>query len=234
MTTPGVTPVQTDAAIQFCQSLVLPTQRAPLLGSPEGWSDDPIVHAALQNVHGQANESAEKIARITQDLTVTTPVRHDNAAKVAKRLAEAAEATQRVLKTRSDEYFVGSREIMETRFQPNTAREGVYMRCIDWIANQAKNPDNGYTKIREAVTDDPDFALAMYNYNWRLMGLPQDHADTFKEKVVEKFAPEALDYIERSHKLGQLERKYPAFIASVHSSFYSPIEVAKMRTRFNG
>lgn len=107
-----------------------------------------------------------------------------------------------------------------------------------WVARHCNSvPRNAnrhllrYTKIREAITDDPDFALTMYNTNWRLLGLPEDHAHGFKEKVVETYAPEALEYIDTSLKLGKLAKRYPAFIASVHSSFYSPIELAKVRTR---
>jgi len=150
-------------------------------------------------------------------------------------LANAAEVTQRALESRSKEYFTASESALDNRFKADPAREGVYLRCVDWFAREAKNGEgNGYRNIREAVTDDPDFAVAMYNYSWRLMGLPQDHAFTFKEKAVEKFAPEALDYIERSHKLDRLAKKYPAFNASVHSSFYSIIELNKMQTRYDG
>lgn len=233
MTTPGITPVGTTEAVAFCQNLLLPTQRNAALGNPDNWSDDVAAHTALVNVHGRANSAAEKLAKISRDLTVTSPVMHHNAYKVATDLTNVAEATQRALEGRAKEYFASSEDIMENRFKPNAAREGVYLRCVDWFAREAKNGEgNGYRNIREAITDDPDFALAMYNYSWRLMGLPQDHAFTFKEKVVEKFAPEALDYIERSHKLSQLAKKYPAFSATVHSSFYSIIELNKMQTRY--
>lgn len=120
---------------------------------------------------------------------------------------------------------------MGSRFVPNPTRDPIYMRCLDWIAREAKNGDGGYAHIREAITDEPDFAITMYNNSWRLMGLPEDVAVDFKEKVVQKCAPEALDHMEMSSKLKQLAKRYPGFIAKVHSSFYSPIELAKIRTR---
>ncbi|MFT3976932.1 MAG: hypothetical protein QM688_07450 [Sphingomonas bacterium] len=188
------------------------------------------MHDVLTNIHGKASSAAEKLARITKDLTVTAPVQHHNAYGVATDLANAAEATQRALESRAKEYFTASESALDNRFKADPAREGVYLRCVDWFAREAKNGEgNGYRNIREAVTDDPDFAVAMYNYSWRLMGLPKDHAFTFKEKAVEKFAPEALDYIERSHKLDRLAKKYPAFNAAVHSSFYSLIELTRCR-----
>jgi hypothetical protein len=211
--------------------LLLPTQRGKLIGNPDSFANDADVQSALTSLHTRAHESAELIGRITADLTVTTPVQHENAAKVAKRLADAAETTQRFLEGKAKHYTASSESVMGTRFVPNPARDATYMRCAAWIEAQAKNGDGGYTKIREAITDDPDFALTMYNTNWRLLGLPEDHAHSFKEKVVETYAPEALEYIDTSLKLGKLAKRYPAFIASVHSSFYSPIELAKVRTR---
>jgi hypothetical protein len=106
------------------------------------------------------------------------------------------------------------------------------MRCADWIASQAKNPDNGYTEIRKAIDEDPDFALTMYNSSYRLLGLPNDQAEKFKERIVEKYAPDAMNYIDRGLKLGQLAKRYPAFSAKVKSSFYSPFEYAKVASRY--
>lgn len=209
----------------------MPTQRGKLIGSLDSFANDSEVQSALTNLHTKAHESAELIGRVSADLTVTTPVRHENAAKVAKRLADAAETTQRFLEGKAKDYTASSESIMGTRFVPNPARDATYMRCADWIAREAKNGEgNGYKAIREAI-DDPDFALTLFNTNWRLLGLPEGHAHSFKEKVVEKYAPEALEYIDTSLKLGKLAKRYPAFIASVHSSFYSPIELAKVRTR---
>ena len=231
MTTPGFTPVNTAEATQFVQDLLLPTQRGKLIGNPDSFPNDSDVQSALTSLHTRAHESAELVGRITADLTVTTPVRHENAAKVAKRLAEAAETTQRFLEGKAKDYTASSESIMATRFTPNPARDATYMRCAAWIEAQAKNGDGGYANIREAITDDPDFALTMYNTSWRLLGLPDEHAFAFKEKIVEKFAPEALEYLDTSHKLGKVAKRYPTFISSVHSSFYSPLELAKVRTR---
>lgn len=71
----------------------------------------------------------------------------------------------------------------------------------------------------------------MYNMSHRLFGLPDEHAFNFKTKIVEHWAPEAMEHIDTSHKLSQLAKWYPAFTARVKPSFYSPIELAKVRTR---
>lgn len=230
-TTPGFTPVPTQDAVAFCQQIRLPTQRAPMLGDPDGFAHDNVVYNALKDVHGRAESSAELLGRISQDLTVTEPVRHEKAAKVANQLAATAEATQRTLETRAKEHMAACETVMGSRFVPDPVRTPIYMRCLDWVAREAQNGDGGYTNIREAVTEDPDFALTMYNHSWRLMGLPEDVVLGFKEKVVAKFAPEALEHIESSTTLDRLAKRYPGFIAKVHSSFYSPLELAKLRTR---
>lgn len=231
-TTPGITPVGTPESVEFCQHLALPMQRALQLGSPDSWKDDSEVHNALVNLHGKASESAERLARITQDLTVTSPVRHENAAKLAGQLIEAADGTAVLLERRAKEYQAAASEILATRFTPDPARNPIYMRCTDWIARQAQNPDNGYTEIRKAIDDDPDFALTMHNTNWRLLGLPEEQAMKFKERIVEKYAPDAMNYIDRGLKLAQLAKRYPAFSAKVKASFYSPFEYAKVQSRY--
>ena len=230
-TTPGFTPVQTAEAVEFVQQLRLPTQRLPMLGDPASFENDNVVYNAIKEVHMAADSSAELIGRISQDLTVTEPVRHEKASKVANKLAATAEATQRTLEARANELVNASGEIMGTRFVADPARNAIHTRALDWIAREAKNGDGGYTNIREAILDDPDFALTMYNHSWRLLGLPEDVVLDFKEKIIKKFAPEALEYLDTSIKLNRLAKRYPGFIANVHASFYSPIELAKLRTR---
>jgi hypothetical protein len=202
-----------------------------LLGDPDSFKDDSVVYNAVKAVHSAADSSAELLGRISQDLTVTDPVRHEKAAKVADRLAATAASTQRTLETRAKEYMASCEDIMGTRFVPDPARNPLYTRCLDWIAREAKNGDGGYTNIREAIMEDHDFALTMYNHSWRLLGLPDDVVLGFKEKIVEKHAPEALKYIDTSVELNRVAKRYPGFIANVHASFYSPIEMAKLRTR---
>lgn len=231
-TTPGITPVGTPESVEFCQHLALPMQRALQLGSPDSWKDDSEVHTALVNLHGKASQAAERLKAVTGDLTVTSPVRHENAAKLAGQLIEAADSTAALLERKSKEYQAAASDIMASRFTPNPARDATYMRCADWIAAQAKNPDNGYTEIRKAIDEDPDFALAMYNSSYRLLGLPNDQAEKFKERIVEKFAPDAMNYIDKGLKLSQLAKRYPAFSAKVKSSFYSPFEYAKVASRY--
>lgn len=207
-------------------------QRALQLGSPDSWKEDSEVHNALVNLHGKALESAQRLAKISQDLTVTRPVMHENAAKLAGQLIEAADGTAVLLERRAKEYQAAASEIMATRFTPNPARDATYMKCAAWIEAQAKNPDNGYTEIRKAIDEDPDFALTMYNSSYRLLGLPFDQAERFKERIVEKYAPDAMTYIDRGLKLAQLAKRYPAFSAKVKSSFYSPFEYAKVQSRY--
>lgn len=202
-----------------------------MLGDPANFKNDNVVYNAMQEVHSVADSSAEMLGRISQDLTVTEPVRHEKAAKVANRLAATAETTRRTLDARAKELVNSSSEIMNTRFVADPSRMAIYTRCLDWIAREAKNGDGGYTNIREAILDEPDFALTMYNNSWRLLGLPDDVVLDFKEKIVAKFAPEALEYIDTSVKLDRIAKRYPGFIANVHSSFYSPIELAKIQTR---
>lgn len=182
----------------------------------------------------KAKESAERLARITADLTVTSPVKHNNAFKVATDLANNAEATQRFLEGRAKDYMAWSNEIMDTRLSRDPAKEARYTKIETWIAEQAKNGDGGYRNIREAIEEDPEFAQVVRNTSWRILGLPKDHAVDFAEKAIKHWAPEALEYIDRSLELDRLAKKYPGFIASVHSSFYSKHELAKMATRFNG
>jgi len=231
-TTPGFTPVATTEAVEFCQHLTLPTQRALQLGNPDSWTDDNEVHNALVNLHGKASESADRLVRVTQDLTVTVPVRHENAAKLAGRLIEAADETAALLNRKAKEYQAAASEIMATRFAPNSARDATYMKCAAWIEAQAKNPDNGYTEIRKAIDEDPDFALATYNTSHRLLGLPFEQAEKFRRRIVEKHAPDAMNYIDKGLKLSQLAKRYPAFSAKVKSSFYSPFEYAKVQSRY--
>lgn len=231
-TTPNVTPVATPEAVEFCQHLALPTQRALQLGSPDNWKEDSEVHTALVNLHGKAKESAERLARITADLTVTSPVRHENAAKLAGQLIEATNETAALLDRRAKEYQAAAADVLATRFKPDPARDATYMKCAAWIEAQAKNSDNGYTEIRKAIDEEPDFALTMYNTSYRLLGLPFEQAEKFKERIVEKRAPDAMTYIDRGLKLSQLAKRYPAFSDRVKSSFYSPFEYAKVQSRY--
>lgn len=232
--TPGVTPVATPQAVEFCQHLALPTARAQQLGNPDNWKDDHEVHSELVNLHGKASEAAERLKLITADQTVTSPVRHENAAKLAGKLIEAADNTAALLDRRAKEYQTAANEILASRFTPNPARNSTYVKCAEWIAGQAKNPDNGYTEIRKAIDEEPDFALTFYDTNWRLLGLPEEQVQKFKERIVEKYAPDAMNYIDRSLKLSQLAKRYPAFSAKVKSSFYSPFEYAKVASRYAG
>lgn len=230
MTTPGFSLVNTAEAVEFNQHLTLPTQRNILLGDPAAFANDSDVSSALTNIHGKAKQSAEIIGRLTQDQTRTTPLKHEAASKIAASLIEAAEGTQRLLSNRANDYVRASDEIMASRFKLNAERHFHYDRIADWIGREAKT-EGGYAKIREAITDDPDFALTMYNMSHRLLDLPDEHAFNFKTKIIEHWAPEAMEHIETSHKLSQLAKRYPAFTAKVKSSFYSPIELAKVRTR---
>ncbi len=231
-TTPGITPVATGEAVAFCQNLALPTQRNAQLGNPDNWKDDNEVHPVLVNLHGKASQAAERLKAITGDLTVTSPVRHENAAKLAGQLIEATNNTAAFLEQRAKEYQASAADIMAKRFAPNPARDATYMKCAAWIEAQAKNPDNGYTEIRKAIEEDPDFALTMYNTSYRLLGLPNEQAEKFKERIVDKYAPDAMNFIDRGLKLLQLSRRYPAFAANVKSSFYSPFEYAKVASRY--
>lgn len=90
---------------------------------------------------------------------------------------------------------------------------------------------NIHGKAKQSAEIVGRFALTMYNMSHRLLGLPDEHAFSFKTKIVEHWAPEAMEHIDTSHKLAQLAKRYPAFTARVKSSFYSPIELAKVRTR---
>lgn len=230
--TPGFTPVNDPKAVEFVQHLTLDTQLDAMLGNPAHFANDSDVNGGIVNVRGAARTSADKLKGITGDLTVTEPVRHEYASKIANSLVATVEATHGILVSRSKDYMTAAETIFGDRFKPNPAREGFYLRAADWMKDEAKNQNGGYANIREAVTDDPDFAVAMYNYSWRLLGLPEKDALMFKERAVEKFAPDALAHIETSHQLEKLAKRYPGFIAKVHSSFYSPLELAKLRTRF--
>lgn len=232
--TPGVTPNPEPHSVEFVQSLKLETQLTPLLGSAASWSHDSEVQSHLSTIRGKAKESAERLAKITADLTVTPPVMHNNAFKVASELANTAEATQRFLEGRAKDYMAWSNEIMDKRLSRDPAKEARYTKVETWIAEQAKNGDGGYRNIREAIEEDPEFAQVAYNTSYRILGLPKDHALDFAEKAVKRWAPEALEYIDRASELERLAKKYPAFVQSVHASFYSKHELAKMATRFNG
>ncbi|WP_313229945.1 hypothetical protein [Sphingobium yanoikuyae] len=230
--TPGVTPVNDPKAVAFCQNLALPIQRGAQLGNPDSWKDDPDVHSALVNLHGKASEAGERLKAVKGDLTVTVPVRHENAAKLATKLIEATNDTAALLERRAKEYQGSANDILQTRFKPDPAKDARYTKIASWIEAQAKNPDNGYTEIRKAIDEDPDFALTMYNTSWRLLGLPQEQVERFKDRIDEKYAPDALACIESGMKLSQLAKRYPAFSENVKSSFYSSFELAKVRTRY--
>lgn len=229
--TPNVSLVATPEAVSFHQNTQLPTQLNAMTGNPEGYAFDAEISTAITNLQGKAREGSQFIARLTQDEVRTLPLKHQEASKLASRIIEAAEGTQRLIEAKAKGYVEASSKFMNDTFTPNPQREGYYLRAADWIAREAKNGEgNGYKAIREAVTEDPDFAVAIYNTSHRLLGLPKEHAMDFAEKAVEKFAPQALDYIDKSNKLSELAKRYPAFIAQVRSSYFSPFELAKVRT----
>lgn len=202
-----------------------------MTGNPESYAFDNEISSAIINLQGKAREGSRLVARLTQDEVRTLPLKHQEASKLAGRLIESAEGLQKFLERKAKEYVDASSRFMNDTFTPNPQREGVYIRAADWIAREAKNGEgNGYKAIREAVTEEPDFAIAIYNTNWRLLGLPKQDAMEFAEKAVKAFAPQALDYIEKSNKLDQLAKRYPAFIAQVRSSYFSTFELAKVRT----
>lgn len=234
MTTPGITPNPEPKSAAFCQSLLLPTQLTSMLGSPDSFADDTDISSALINIRGKAKSSAEKLALITKDETVTSPVRNQNAFNVATDLTNTAEATQRLLESRAKEYAASANSMVEERFIPDEKRLFLYDRISAWVAKQAENGDGGYGKISEAITTNSDFAMVMYNFPHQLLELPFDQFAKFRMKVVEHWVPQATRAIERSHKLGELAARYPAFSQKVHAAFYFGPELAKMRTRFNG
>lgn len=157
---------------------------------------------------------------------------HDNAFKVANDLANSAAATQRVLEARSKDYIAWSQAIMDERFAPDPTKDASNTEIARWVKDEAKNGDGGYRNIREAIDENLAFANVIYNTDWRLLGLPKDQAQDFKERAVKRWAPEALEYIDRALELDRLAAKYPLFSKRVHSSFYSKHELAKMATRF--
>lgn len=229
--TANVSLVATPEAVSFHQNTQLPTQLNAMTGNPAHYDYDTDIQTALVNLQGKAKEGSQFVARLTQDEVRTLPLKHQEASKLAGRIIEMAEGTQRLIESKAKAYVAASQEFMDKTFTPNPARDGVYLRAADWIAREAKNGEgNGYKAIREAVTEDPDFAVAIYNTSHRLLGLPKEHAMDFAEKAVKAFAPEALDYIEKSNKLEALAKRYPAFIAQVRSSYFSPFELAKVRT----
>jgi len=229
--TPNVSLVATPEAVSFLQNCQLPVQLNAMTGNPAHYDYDAEINTAITNLQGKAKESATLVARLTQDEVRTSPLKHQEASKLAGRLVEMAEGTQRLLASKAKGYMDASSDFMGKTFTPNPQREGYYLRAADWISREAKNGDgNGYKAIREAVTEDPDFAVAIYNTSHRLLGLPKEHAMDFAEKAVKAFAPAALDYIEKSQRLDELAKRYPAFIAQVRSSYFSPFELAKVRT----
>lgn len=231
--TPGFTPVNDQKAVEFVQGLTLDTQLGAMLGNPEHFVNDPDAYNAIVNVRDVARKSAERLKGVTGDLTITSPVRHENAAKVAGVLVDAAEATHGILGRRAKDYMTAAENIFGDRFKPNPTRDGIYGHWVGWIGNKATDgQNNGYRQITEAITDDPDAAVVLYNFNYRLLNLPEKDAFMFKERIVEKFAPDALAHIETSHQLDKVAKRYPDFVTKVHASFYSPLELAKTRTRF--
>ena len=234
MTTPGITPNPEPASAAFCQSLLLETQLSPLLGNHANFADDPDVSAALVNIRGKAKTAAEKLALITKDLTVTSPVRNHNAFKVATDLTDAAEATQHFLTNRAREYATMADKLVTDKFVPNEKRLFLYDRISSWVAREAKNSDGGYGNISEAITTNSDFAMVMYNFPHQLLDLPFDQFVKFRMKVVDHWVPQAKRALDTSTKLDEIAKRYPAFCERVHKAFYFGPELAKMRTRFNG
>ena len=229
--TPNVSLVATPEAVAHHQNVQLPTQLNAMVGNPAHYEFDGEIKNAIINLQGRAREGSATIAALTLDEVRTSPLKHQEGEKLAARTIAAAEGVQSLLAAKAKEYMASSRAVMEARFAPNPAREGIYLRAADWIAREAKNGEgNGYKAIREAITEDPDFAVAVYNTSHRLLGLPKDHAMNFGEQAVKHWAPEALEYIDKAQKVDELAKRYPKFIEAVRTSYFSPFELAKVRT----
>ena len=232
MTTPNTALVNDPQAVETLQHMQLPTQLNVMVGNPAAFAGDASVQSAIINLQGEAKRSAELIGKLTQDETRTTPLKHEAASKIAAKLAGQAEATQLMVLERANEYNARAEATMEERFAPNEKRMYLYDRIAAWVATEAKNGEgNGYRNIREAIETNSDFAMVVSNFPHQLLGMPRDHLLNFRATAAQRWAPDATNDLLFADKLTELATKYPPFVKRVNASFFSPFELAKVRTR---
>jgi hypothetical protein len=220
----------TPEGTEFLQRIETPAFRKAFIG------DNTKLHTIVYNQIGEVDRALEQSVTTIRALSVDetkTPVAQEEAKKrVADKLVNLIENAHGALKHGIASIDATAAELVKDRFAPKPDKTALYSEIRAWFREMYAKP-GGIVAIREAVTTNSDFADAVHNAPYQLLGLPVETMSDMQMASLKVFAPDAWGLMEDSKALAKVAKNYPGVAKSVRSSFYNPALAMRAASRVN-
>lgn len=218
-------------SVEFNSSMGTETGRKARLGDPDNaYRVHPQIAPHVRAAHTAFVNGHATVARLGEDETRTSPLKHEAARTVALRAVAAIENAQQSIVAVAHDFETDAEDSISRFFAADPARAVIQLEIGKWIGETAKAKD-GLKRIRAEMQNDPEIVIVLQHSKPYIMGLASDVRDRLLEAGYRMHQPDAMRKIDDAVAMRELAAKYPKVTKGIRSSWFNNAIAEKAKSR---